>query len=127
MPTRQEKKKKNKPTPEQIRTDKRRRKLRARDHLRNMIEGNADMTNDEIKETIQKAFNKWEIRACRSMRQDIDDNTMLIMLLNKYHEDDEAETELIHQEKRDKKEKEIYKKTRRKLRKALANNTQTPL
>ena len=90
-----------------------------------MIEGNTDMTNDEIKETIQKAFNKWEIRACRSMRQDIDDNTMLITLLDKYHEHDETETDLMHQEKRDKKEKEIYKKASRALRKTLTNSTQT--
>ena len=59
------------------------------------------------------------------MQQDIDENTMLITLLNKYHEYDETETDLMHQEKRDKKEKERYKKARRVLRKVLTNCTQT--
>ena len=99
------KRKKKKATPEQIKKDKKRKKMKARDHLRDMLEGKTDMTSDEIKETIQKTFYKWEIRACRSVQQDINENTMLITRLNKYHEHDEAEAEDICQEKRDKKDK----------------------
>ena len=62
-----------------------------------MIEGLIQMTEEEKKEMIQKAFKRWELNACRSIQHDTDEDEMLITLLNKYHADDEKEDERTHQ------------------------------
>ena len=96
------KKKKNKKTPEQIKEAKMKRQLKARVTLRDYLEDKRQLEMEGIKELIQKAFKKWEINACRSIQHDTDQNTILLTLLNKYHEADEEESNRRHQEQIDK-------------------------
>ena len=106
------KKKKKQITPEQLKIKKRRQQLKARDKLRDHIEGVKEMPLEERSEHITKAFKKSEVTACRNLQHEIDDRTLLITLLNKYHAKDEDEHKQIHLEKLNNRSRETNKKNR---------------
>ena len=103
----QERKRKRKKniTPEQAKTKKKRQQWKAREALRDYTEEKKDLNTEEIEEIVATAFKKNEITTFKSMQQEITVKTLLITLLNKYHEADEEEYNQMQLEERDKEEK----------------------